>query len=304
MPNPQHLAIFAAIIQAGSISAAAAKLGCGKSVVSRQLAKLEEELGARLIQRSTRHLALTEIGQLVLQQARQIEHALENIGQITDHYQQQVRGTLRVSAAVSAQRVLVPLLAEFTLQYPQVKIVLQLDDRLVDLIAEQVDVAIRTSALVDSSLVARKLADNASIIVAAPSYLARAGTPRTPQELRGHACLLYVNGGHVYDQWTFVGDDGVYAVQVDGPLHINDGGSLVMAAMAGAGVVRVQRTLLGPELARGELVQLLADYPLPPSPTSYAIYPAREFLPLKTAAFIDFLQQRMRAAPHAEVSSP
>lgn len=157
MPNPQHLASFAAIIQAGSISAAAAKRGCGKSVVSRQLAKLEEELGARLIQRSTRHLALTEIGQLVLQQARQIEQALENIGQITDHYQQQVRGTLRVSAAISAQRVLVPL---------------------------------------------------------------------------------------------------------------------------------------------------LADHPLPPSPASYAIYPAREFLPLKTAAFIDFLQQRMRAPPHAEVASP
>ena len=304
MPNPQHLAIFAAIIQAGSISAAAAKLGCGKSVVSRQLAKLEEELGARLIQRSTRHLALTEIGQLVLQQARQIEHALENIGQITDHYQQQVRGTLRVSAAISAQRVLVPLLAEFTLQYPQVKIALQLDDRLVDLIAEQLDVAIRTSDLVDSSLVARKLADNASIIAAAPSYVARAGTPRTPQELREHACLLYVNGGTVYDQWTFVGDVGVYAVLVDGPLHINDGRSLVTAAVAGAGVVRVQRTLLGPELARAELVQLLADYPLPPSPASYAIYPAREFLPLKTAAFIDFLQQRMRAAPHAEVASP
>ncbi|MBT2323702.1 LysR family transcriptional regulator [Variovorax paradoxus] len=304
MPNPQHLAVFAAIIQAGSISAAAAKLGCGKSVVSRQLAKLEEELGARLIQRSTRHLSLTEIGQLVLQQARQIEHALENIGQITDHYQQQVRGMLRVSAAVGAQRLLVPLLAEFTLLYPQVKIALQLDDRLVDLIAEQVDVAIRTSDLVDSSLVARKLAYNTSIIAAAPSYLARAGTPRTPQELRQHACLLYVNGSTVYDQWSFVGDNGIYAVQVDGPLQINDGGSLVTAAVAGAGIVRVQRMLLRPELARGELVQLLAHCPLPPSPVSYAIYPAREFLPLKTAAFTDFLQQRLRAAPHAEVVPP
>ena len=304
MPNPQHLAIFAAIIQAGSISAAAAKLGCGKSVVSRQLARLEEELGARLIQRSTRRLALTEIGQLVLQQARQIEQALDNIGQITDHYQQQVRGTLRVSAAVGAQRLLVPMLADFMLQFPQVKIALQLDDRMVDLIAEQVDVAIRTSDLVDSSLVARKLSDNASIIAAAPSYLARAGTPRTPQELREHACLLYVNGGNVYDQWTFVGDDGVYAVQVDGPLHVNDAGSLVMAAVAGAGIVRVQRMLLRPELARGDLVQLLADHPLPPSPATYAIYPAREFLPLKTAAFIDFLQQRLRAAPVAEPASP
>lgn len=297
MPNPQHLAIFAAIIQAGSISAAAAQLGCGKSVVSRQLAKLEAELGARLIQRSTRRLALTEIGRMVLEQAQQIERALDNIGQITDRYQQQVRGTLRVSASIAARRPLVPLLAEFTALYPEVKIALQLEDRLVDLIADQVDVAIRTSNLVDSSLVARKLADNAGIIVAAPSYLARAGTPRTPHELRQHACLLYANGGQVYDQWTFVGDDGVvYAVQVEGALQINDGGSLVTAAVAGAGILRVQRTLLRQELARGELVQVLAHCPLPPSAATYAVYPAREFLALKTAAFVDFLQARMGQA--------
>ena len=201
--------------------------------------------------------------------------------------------SLRVSAAVSAQRLIVPLVAEFTLLYPQVKIALQLDERLVDLIGEHVDVAIRTSDLVDSSLIARKLTETSSIIAAAPSYLARAGTPHTPQALREHACLLYVNGNTVYDQWTFSGDGGTYAVQVDGPIHINDRSSLVTAAVAGAGILRVQRSLMASELLRGDLVHVLAQYPLPSGPSTYAIYPAREFLSLKTAAFIDFLQQRL-----------
>lgn len=291
--HSQRLAIFATIVRAGSISAAATQLGCGKSVVSRQLARLELELGARLIQRSTRRLALTEIGALVLQQAQQIEQALERIADITDQYQQQVRGLLRVSCSIAGRRPLVPLLAEFAALYPQVKVSLQLEDRLVDLIEDQIDVAIRTSNLVDSTLVARKLADNVTVMVAAPSYLARAGTPATPQDLRAHACLVYTNGGKVYDEWTFIGDEGPYVVRVDGPLQVNDGGSLVTAAAAGAGILRIPQVLAREELARGELVPVLAEYRLPPAPASYAVYPARDFLALKTVAFVDFLQRRM-----------
>lgn len=291
--NPQRLAIFAAIIQAGSISAAALQLRCGKSVVSRQLAKLEEELGARLIQRSTRRLALTEIGELVLQEARQIERALGNIEQLSGQYQQQARGLLRVSCSMAGRRVLVPLLAEFTTRYPQVKVALQLDDRMVDLIADQIDVAIRTSNLVDSTLVARKLSDNPSVIVASPSYLARAGTPQTVEDLRHHACLLYAVGSRVYDEWAFLGPDGPYTVRVDGPLQMNDGGALVTAAAGGAGILKVPLPLVRDELASGELVQVLPQLPLPPGPSNYAVYPARDFLALKTAAFVDFLQERL-----------
>ncbi|NRR33634.1 LysR family transcriptional regulator [Oxalobacteraceae bacterium] len=293
MPNPQYLAVFASIIKEGSISAAATQLGVGKSVVSRQLAKLEEELGARLIQRSTRRLALTEIGELVLEQARQIERALGNIEQLTDQYQQQVRGMLRVSCSIAARRLLVPLLTEFTALHPQVRIALQLEDRMVDLIAEQIDVAIRTTSMVDSTLVARKLADNPSCIAAAPSYLARAGTPRTPHELTAHACLIYANGGKVFDEWTFMGVDGLYAIRVTGALQINDGGSLVTAAVAGAGIMRGPLGLMRQELARGLLVPVLAHCELPPGPSSYAVYPAREFLAPKTSAFVDFLIERL-----------
>ncbi|KQV54277.1 MULTISPECIES: LysR family transcriptional regulator [unclassified Duganella] len=290
--NPQRLAIFATIIQSGSISAAAVKLGCGKSVVSRQLAQLEKDLGARLIQRSTRQLALTEVGQLVLEEARQIERSLDKIAHLTDSYQQQVRGLLRVSCSMAGRRVLVPLLADFTALHPQVKISLQLDDAMVDLIAQQIDVAIRTSALVDSTLVARKLAESPSVVCAAPSYLARKGTPRTPQELQQHACLVYAVGARVYDEWNF-GEAGT--VRVDGPLQMNDGGALVTAAAGGAGIIKVPLPIVADELASGQLLRIMEDVDLPPGPATYAVYPAREFLPLKTAAFVDFLRQRLGA---------
>jgi DNA-binding transcriptional LysR family regulator len=293
MFNPQRLAIFATIIQAGSISAAAIQLRCGKSVVSRQLAKLEEELGARLIQRSTRRLALTEIGDQVLHEARQIERALANIAHLSEQHHQQVRGVLRVSCSMAGRRQLVPLLAEFTARYPQVKVALRLEDHMVDLIAEQIDVAIRTSSLVDSTLIARKLSSNPNVIVAAPSYLARAGTPDTPASLQQHACLVYAVGTRVYDEWAFIGAHGQYTVRVDGPLQMNDGGALVTAAAAGVGILRLPRPLVADELASGALVQVLADCVMPPGQSNYAVYPARDFLALKTAAFVDFLIEKM-----------
>jgi len=296
--NPQHLAIFSTIVQAGSISGAAIQLGCGKSVVSRQLARLESDLGARLIQRSTRRLALTEIGEIVLQEARQIEQSLNSIEQLTDQYQQQVRGLLRISCSMAGRRQMVPLIAEFTRLYPQVKIALQLEDHLVDLIAEQIDIAICASPLADSSLVARKLADNPRIVVAAPSYLARASTPKTPAELSAHACLIYANGGRVFDEWTFLDDDGTYKVRVNGAIQINDGGALVNAAVCGAGILLIPQKLVAEELARGELVRILADCALPPGAPVYAVYPARDWLPLKTSTFIKFLQDKMKDQEH------
>jgi len=294
MLNPQHLAIFSTIVQAGSISKAAIQLGCGKSVVSRQLARLEADLGARLIQRSTRRLALTEIGEIVLQQARLIEQSLTSIEQLTDQYQQQVRGLLRISCSNAGRKLIVPLIAEFTQLYPQVKIALSLEDQLVDLIAAQIDLAIRVSPLADSSLIARKLAENPRVVVAAPSYLNRAGTPATAADLGAHACLIYENGGRVYDEWTFIDDQGSYKVRVNGSIQINDGSALVTAAVCGAGILLIPAKVITEELARGELIQILADCRLPPGPPIYAVYPARDWLPLKTSTFIQFLQEKMQ----------
>lgn len=292
MRNPQHLAVFARVVAAGSISAAAQRMGCGKSVVSRQLAQLETELGARLLQRSTRRLALTEIGQMVLYEAQQIERALNNIEHLSDSFAQDVRGHLRVSCSVAGRGKLVPLLAEFCALYPQVTISLQLEDALIDLIAQQVDVAIRAAHMADSSLIARKLSDNPNLLVAAPGYLLRAGTPVHPQDLLSHDCLLYAQGGRVWNEWNLGGAGGPHKLQLAGRLQINDGGALVQAACQGCGILSIGRMLVAPHLQTGELVQVLEDYPSLAGAPIYAVYPARDLLALKTSAFVNFLVEK------------
>lgn len=294
MLNPQHLATFSAIVSAGSISKAATRLGCGKSVVSRQLAKLEADLGARLIQRTTRRLTLTEVGEAVLLEAQQIDRSLANVEQITGQFQQEVRGRLRVACPRPlGQRYLVPLLTAFTQQHPQVEITLVVEDRLTDLVAEQIDVAIRVAHMEDSTLVARKLAPNPRVLVAAPAYLARAGTPKTPADLAQHNCLLYISGTTVRDEWTFRKGAATTPVRASGNIKMNDGMALAASACAGAGITVLDRLLVEPELASGVLVELLPDYRLGAGPPVYAVYPARKWLPLKTKAFVAFLQERL-----------
>lgn len=293
MLNPQLLTTFSAIVSAGSISAAATRMGCGKSVLSRQLARLEADLGARLIQRTTRKLTLTEVGKVVLLQAQQIDRALSNVAQISGQFQQEVRGPLRVACPRPlGQRHLVPLITEFTRIHPLVELTLLVEDRMSDLIAEQIDVAIRVAHLDDSTLVARKLADNPRVLVAAPAYLASAGVPMVPQDLAQHECLLWTRDNRVYDEWTFMRDDTSTLVRVQGRIRINDGMALVATACAGVGVTVLDRLLVAQELASGELVELLPAYRLPSGPSLYAVYPARQWLALNTATFVEFLLSR------------
>ena len=293
MLNPQLLTTFSAIVSAGSISAAATRLGCGKSVLSRQLARLEADLGARLIQRTTRKLTLTEVGKVVLLQAQQIDRALSNVAQISGQFQQEVRGPLRVACPRPlGQRHLVPLITEFTRIHPLVELTLLVEDRMSDLIAEQIDVAIRVAHLDDSTLVARKLADNPRVLVAAPAYLASAGVPVVPQDLAQHECLLWTRDNRVYDEWTFMRDDTSTLVRVQGRIRINDGMALVATACAGVGVTVLDRLLVAQELASGALVELLPAYRLPSGPSLYAVYPARQWLALNTATFVEFLLSR------------
>lgn len=297
MLNPQHLATFSAIVSAGSISKAAARLGCGKSVVSRQLAKLESDLGARLIQRTTRKLTLTEVGEVVLLEAQQIDRSLANVEHITGQFQQEVRGRLRVACPRPlGQRYLVPLITAFSQAYPQVEIALQVEDRMTDLIADQIDVAVRIAHLEDSSLVARKLADNPRVLVAAPSYLVRAGTPKEPADLAQHNCILYVSGNTVWDAWSFHKGATALAVRANGTIRVNDGMSLAAIACTGAGITVLDRLLVAPELASGALVELLPSYRLNPGPSIYAVYPARKWLPLKTTTFVAYLQEHLFAS--------
>ena len=302
--NPQRLAQFSAIVRAGSISQAALDLGCDKSVLSRQLTKLEAELGTRLIQRSTRRLTLTEIGELVFAQAQQVDKALANIGQLTEQHQKEVRGCLRVTCPRPlGQRYLVPLLVEFTRLHPKLEVALSVDDRMVDLIAENIDVAIRVAHLEDSNLVARQLGENPRVVVASPSYLERAGTPQTPEELSQHECLVYTHGPRIFDNWSLLRDGETTLVQVRSRIQINDGMALVAAACAGGGILAIDKLLVSEELANGALVPVLPLYGLRPGQPVYAVYPARAWLAFKTATFISFLQARLLAEDAQPVRS-
>lgn len=291
--NPQHLAAFATIIRAGSISKAAIQLGCGKSLLSRQLAKLEEDLGARLIQRSTRRLTLTEIGEQVLHEAQRIDTALANIEQMAGQHQQEVKGRLRVTCPMAAVARLVPVMMEFCQRYPQIDFALQVEDRLVDLIADQIDVAIRVAHLDDSSLIARKLVDSQRILCAAPGYLAKAGNPVVAEDLTQHACLLYLNAGRINDEWTLLKNGEMKKVRVSGHFQSNNGIALVTAACSGAGILLIDRLIVSKHLKSGELVSVLDNYQLPSGSPVYAVYPARDWLALKTATFVAFLQERL-----------
>jgi DNA-binding transcriptional LysR family regulator len=294
MLNPQLLATFATIVSAGSISAAAVRLGCGKSVVSRQLMRLEADLGTRLIQRTTRTLTLTEVGKTVLAQAQLIEQALRNVADISGQAQQTVRGPLRIACPRPlGQRHLVPMITEFTQLHPMVEITLLVEDRFTDLVAEQIDVAVRVAHLDDSSLVATQLADNPRVLVAAPNYLARAGTPTTPDDLTRHACVLWTRNQRVYNEWSFTEPDGnTVQVRVQGRVHINDGMALAASVCSGAGVAVLDRALVEEELANGQLVRLLPAYQLQPGPPIHAVYPARQWLPLNTATFVAFIKNK------------
>ena len=292
--NSQRIAIFSAIVQAGSISKAAARLGCGKSVVSRQLSRLEEELGTRLIQRSTRRLTLTEVGELVYQESLQIDRALANIEQVTGQFQQQVKGILRVACPLPlGQRHLVPLIVDFTAMYPEVEVILMVEDRLVDLIGEHIDLAIRVSHLEDSTLVARKLADNQRVLVASPAYLARRGTPKTPADLVGHDCVVFNRGGTAYNDWHFSHAGAEFPVRVHGKIQTNNGMALAAAVCAGAGLTALDTLLVMKEVVTGELVEGMPEYAPRQGASIYAVYPARDWLALKTATFVAFLQERL-----------
>lgn len=286
-----RLVLFAQIVESGSLSAAAQQLNLSRSVVSKQLAALEEALGLRLLQRTTRKLALTEAGEDVLVEAKQVANAIARVESISDNQQQIVSGKLKVSCSSAIGRVhLLPLLTEFINRYPAIEINLQLEDRFVDLISEQVDVAIRVGHLPDSSLVARPLGEMTWQLCASPKYLQRKGIPLTPQDLLSHDCLYYRNNQSNINNWGFIGKEGLTMVKVQGPITINDASALVSAALDGLGILLIDKAMLGDALTTGQLIPLLPDYPPAPGFPVYAVYPARDFLPAKTREFVSFLQ--------------
>ncbi len=286
------LVLFARIVQYGSLSSAAQNSGLSRSAVSKQLTALEEKLGVRLLQRNTRNIKLTEAGHLIFSEATRMLEAFESVETLSEELQGEVRGHLKVSCSIGIGRVhLIPLLKKFQELYPKVHVQLLLEDRLADLIDEQMDVVIRSDELPDSSLIAVRLGEMTWTVCASPDYLKKNGTPKTPVDLLDHNCLYYSNSQRSFNNWLFFGQNGEENISIKGSFSINDSSALVQAAEEGQGILWIDKNSIGYAFEEGRLVEVLEDYSLGSGYPIYALYPARRHLSLKTRVFIDFLKE-------------
>lgn len=291
------MAIFARVVDAGGISVAARDLHLSKSAVSKQLSALEDRLGARLLQRTTRRMSLTEAGAGFLEHCRRVVAEAEAAESAVGALQVEPRGTLRINGPMTFGTMhLAAAIPDFLARYPQVSIDLALNDRLVDLLDEGFDVAVRIGRLADSSLVARKLAPARRVIVAAPSYLDRRGRPATLAELAGHDVLSY-SYVSTADEWRFQGPGGEEGVRVEPRLKANNGDILLAACLAGAGIAAVPTFISGPSLRAGTLVRVLPQYESA-GLGIHAVWPTGRHLSAKVRAFVDFLAERFGPVPY------
>jgi DNA-binding transcriptional LysR family regulator len=287
------LALFAAVIEQRSFSGAGRLLGLTPSAVSRAVDRIEARLGVRLLLRSTRALTLTAEGQAYLQMARRILADLDQAEQqIAD--QGAPRGRLRISAALSHGRLcVVPLLGEFAALYPHILVEIALTDRLVDIAAGQADVAIRFGPLADSTLTARKLGETRRVIIAAPSYLARHGTPRAPEDLYRFNCLNF-NFRRAEPVWPFRRDGQDFALSVTGTIEANNGETLGQLAKAGVGIARVGSFSVADDIARGDLVPVLERFNPGDVEAIHAVFVGGATIPARIRVFVDFMAERLR----------
>jgi DNA-binding transcriptional LysR family regulator len=288
----RSLEIFAAIAADGSFSAAGRRLGLTPSAVSRAVDRIEERLGVRLLLRTTRALALTAEGQAYLAAARRILTDLDDAEQaIAD--QGAPRGRLRISTAQAHGRLyVVPLLGEFTRLYPHIVLDISLSDYLVDVAAGQADVAIRFGPLADSPLTARKLGESRRVIVAAPEYLARCGTPQVPEDLLSHNCLNF-NFRRAEPTWPFRRDGRDYVLGVKGTIEANNGETLGQFAADGVGIARVGRFSVAADIDAGRLVPVLEPFNPGDIETIHAVFNAGANIPARVRVFVDFLAERL-----------
>lgn len=288
MDNVSEMEVFVRVVQAKSFSEAARSLGLSPSAVSKQIGRLEDRLGARLLNRTTRQLSLTEIGAAFHERAERIVADIAEAERAVSHLHGAPRGQLRVNAPVAfGIDHLAPLLPGFMAQNHEVSVDLSVNDRFVDLVEEGVDVAIRIGELADSSLIARRLAANRRVVCAAPDYLERRGTPASTAGLKRHNCLVYTYRQQ-RREWHFDGPDGHEVVTVSGDLETNNAQVLRMAALGGLGIVLLPLWLVGQDLTEGRLIEVLPQYHVPDS-AIYAVWPAGRHLSPKVRAFVDHI---------------
>lgn len=279
------LDIFARVARTGNMSMAGREIGLSPAVVSKRISLLEDRLGARLFQRTTRQLTLTETGEGYFRRVVDILSLVEEAEDYVSRRNTKPRGMLKVSAPTSFNRShIAPHLPSFFAAYPDIELDLHLTDQFVDIIRDGYDLAIRIGELEDSSLVARKLAPERRVICATPAYLLKAGTPKTIDDLQSHNCLV----AGAQEVWRLEGPDGPHQIRVTGNIRSNSADLVRSALFQGLGLALRATWDIGAALESGELVVVMPNYPGSTKDAIYAVYPCREFMPAKVNAFIEF----------------
>ncbi len=288
-----ELEVFVMVVEEQGFSAAAKRLDSTPSAVSRRIKTIEQRLGVRLLQRTTRKIQLTEAGDLYFRQVSRLLADLRTVEQQLEEVTNQPTGELRIIAPMSfGQRRLAPLVARFALMHPKLHVTLLLDDRKTDIVSEGIDLAIRIAYPYDSSLVARAIAPVPRYFCASPNYLARRGTPQSPRDLLQHDCLHY-NVISEREEWTFGGAGGDEKIVIKGVFCSNNGDVLAEAAMQGLGVTLLPDFILEDALAEGRLVRILEGRERSPLTLS-VLYPSRQHVPAKTRLFIDYIAEQLK----------
>ncbi|MFB2549572.1 LysR family transcriptional regulator [Ensifer soli] len=297
MTNLGDLEIFARVVSTGSMSAAARALGYSPAVISKRIRRLEERLGTRLLQRTTRQISLTEAGQGFHERVLAILAGVEEAESFASGRSGQVQGRLRISAPASfGHRHIAPSLPAFLEANPGLVVNIVLSDAFTDIVAEGFDLAIRIGELSDSSLVARRLAGVRRVLCAAPAYLSRHGTPSGIADLDAHHCIPQHNG----DPWKLEGPDGPFVYRPQGRILTNSSEAVREVTLAGAGIALRSTWDVGADIRDGRLVRVLTDWEGSRSLAVSAVYPSRQFLPAKVRLFIDHLAELYGPVPEWE----
>ncbi|MDO8788163.1 MAG: LysR family transcriptional regulator [Sulfuritalea sp.] len=287
---------FVRVAEAGSFTAVADQMNVARSAITRQIAALEAHLGVKLIARSTRRLSLTSAGAAYLEQCRDILDRIDEAEGSLAGEGQTLRGDIRTSVPMTFGLLhLTPLILEFSLAHPDIRIDLDFNDRRVNLIEEGMDFALRITDRLPETTVARRLTTCRSVVAASPDYLRRHGEPKHPDELTQHACLAYSLTSR--SNWPFIIDGAQHWVDISGPITANNGNALQEAALEGMGIVYEPTFIAAEAIRQGKLVPILKRFQTPVL-AMFAVFPGNRFVPQRVRAFVDFLATRLGPEPY------
>lgn len=298
MRSLTDIAVFVQVVDSGSFTTAAERLSLSKSVVSKYVTRLEDRLGARLLNRTTRRLSMTEVGRVFYERSQRGLQDIEEAELEVSRLQGEPRGTLRLNTPMSFGILhIAPAVPEFLSRYPEVSVDMNLDDRRVDVIEEGYDISVRIAELPDSSLVARRLGPCRHAVVASPAYLERRGTPATPEALQHHDIITFRYQESAL-HWHFRAPGSkTISVPVSGSVRMNNSLALREALLGGIGITRTPTFVVGRDIQAGRLRPILSDYETLET-SIYLVYPQRRHLSPKVRAFVDYFAERITDTPY------